>query len=335
MAEEQVFTKELVLTALASASGLLSVGWNSGCINSPEKYITKFMSDVYFHRSGKQLSPHVITLLWSITVSIFPFGGAVGGYWAGPVSRRFGRRKGLLLTNLLGIIAATLMAISKFVSAPELLIIGRLIIGIECGLYTGLCPMYLSEVSPKTIRGQVGSLTAISGSVGLMFAEIFSTPVLLGTENLWPVIMMLAAVPSVIQFILLQFCYESPRYLLINCNNELETRLVLSKLREKNNVDDEINEMKQEVEHLINERKVSIWELFTNKIYSGRPFRRQDPTSEHARSWWKIRQQPYQIMPEIRYSESVPEDVGKDPTGSDVFRPMNRISLGLAECDQF
>ncbi|CAF1021592.1 unnamed protein product [Didymodactylos carnosus] len=34
-------------------------------------------------------------------------------------------------------------------------------------------------------------------------------------------------------------------------------------------------------------------------------------------------------MADIRFSESVPEDVGKDPIGSDIFRPMNLILLDI------
>lgn len=159
------------------------------------------------------------------------------------------------------------IAISKFIHSPELLILGRLIIGIECGLYTGLCTMYLSEVSPKRIRGMIGSLTGLSAYTGLMLAEIISTPAMLGTSSRWPYIMVIAAVPSVTQFLLLQFCYESPRFLLMNRGDEDGARQVLSALREKLDVDDEIDEMRQEAEHLKGEYHVSLRELITRPIY--------------------------------------------------------------------
>lgn len=44
-----------------------------------------------------------------MTVAIFAIGGAIGAFAASIVSRRFGRRGGLLRANLLGIIAATCM----------------------------------------------------------------------------------------------------------------------------------------------------------------------------------------------------------------------------------
>jgi SP family facilitated glucose transporter-like MFS transporter 1 len=159
------------------------------------------------------------------------------------------------------------LAASKFIHSPELLILGRLIIGIECGLYTGICTMYLSEVSPKRVRGMIGSLSGLSAYSGLMSAEIFSTPALLGTATLWPLIMVIAAVPSVTQFMLLQFCYESPRFLLMNRGDEEGARRALSSLRQRYDIEDEINEMKHEAEHLKGEGHVTIKELFTQPIF--------------------------------------------------------------------
>lgn len=159
------------------------------------------------------------------------------------------------------------LAVAKFIYLPELLIVGRLVIGIECGLYTGICPMYLSEVSPKRVRGMLGSLSGLSAYTGLMLAEIISTPALLGTDTRWPFLMIIAAIPSVTQFFLLQFCFESPRFLLMNRNDEDGARVALTALRQRPDIDDEINEMKQEAEHLKGEVHVTIRELFTQPLF--------------------------------------------------------------------
>jgi hypothetical protein len=127
--------------------------------------------------------------------------------------------------------------------------------------------MYLSEVSPKRVRGMIGSLSGLSAYTGLMLAEIISTPALLGTDTRWPLLLVIAAVPSVTQFVLLQFCYESPRFLLINRDNEEDARQALSALRQCDNVDDEIDEMKQEAENLKGETHVTIRELFTQPVF--------------------------------------------------------------------
>ena len=54
--------------------------------------------------------------------------------------------------------------------------------------------------------------------------QIFGLESLLGSDLLWPLLLGLTAVPAVLQTVLLHFCPESPRYLLISLNQEEEAR---------------------------------------------------------------------------------------------------------------
>ncbi len=94
---------------MATGSGVVSFGWNTGCLNSAQESIKSWIIESYLRRTGYTLSDSVLTLIWSTTVAIFAIGGAIGAFIASLVSRRYGRRGGLLRTNLLGIIAATFM----------------------------------------------------------------------------------------------------------------------------------------------------------------------------------------------------------------------------------
>lgn len=46
----------------------------------------------------------------------------------------------------------------------------------------------------------------------------------MGNSTMWPFLLGLTFIPAVLQCILLPFCPESPRFLLINCNEELKAR---------------------------------------------------------------------------------------------------------------
>lgn len=54
--------------------------------------------------------------------------------------------------------------------------------------------------------------------------QIFGLEFLFGSEALWPLLLALTAIPAVVQCIMLPFCPESPRYLLITLNQEEEAR---------------------------------------------------------------------------------------------------------------
>ena len=73
--------------------------------------------------------------MYAMAVSIFAIGGMCGGFCGGWIANRFGRKGGLLINNIVGIIAATAMVFSKYVTSYELLILGRFLIGVNCGKY--------------------------------------------------------------------------------------------------------------------------------------------------------------------------------------------------------
>lgn len=54
--------------------------------------------------------------------------------------------------------------------------------------------------------------------------KIFGLEFLLGSDELWPLLLALTILPAVLQSIMLPFCPESPRYLLIVLNKEEEAR---------------------------------------------------------------------------------------------------------------
>ena len=84
--------------------------------------------------------------------------------------------------------------------------------------------MYISEISPLTLRGGFGTINQLAVTVGLLISQILGTESLLGTVDGWPYLLGIAITPSVLQLVLLPICPESPRYLLITKKQESQAR---------------------------------------------------------------------------------------------------------------
>ena len=85
-------------------------------------------------------------------MSIALIGAAIGSLFSGSISDRIGRKKVILIADVLFTAGAALMA---FAPTIAWLMVGRLIIGLGVGAASQIVPLYLSEVAPVEIRGKL------------------------------------------------------------------------------------------------------------------------------------------------------------------------------------
>ncbi|XP_013815869.1 solute carrier family 2, facilitated glucose transporter member 5 [Apteryx mantelli] len=237
----------LAMVTLISAFGSsFQYGYNVSVINSPAPYMQAFYNQTYLDRNGEPMDSNFQTLLWSLTVSMYPLGGFFGSLLVAPLVNKCGRKGTLLINNLFSIVAAILMGTSEVAKTFEVIILSRVIMGIYAGLASNVVPMFLGELSPKNLRGAIGVVPQLFITVGILVAQILGLNSILGNAEGWPVLLGLTGIPSLIQLLILPFFPESPRYLLIQKGNEEQARQALQKLRGWDDVDDEIEEMRQE-----------------------------------------------------------------------------------------
>ncbi|KAE8288920.1 Solute carrier family 2, facilitated glucose transporter member 3 [Larimichthys crocea] len=260
-------TLYLLYCVSTAVIGSLQFGYNTGVINAPEEKLRSFFHNVSLERYAEPFSKDAITMVWSVAVAIFSVGGMIGSFSVGAIVNKFGRRKSMLLVNILAVIGGGLMGVSILARSFETVIIGRLFIGVFCGLCTGLTPMYVGEIAPTALRGAFGTLHQLGVVVGILVAQIFGLEFLLGSHTLWPLLLALTILPAILQSIMLLFCPESPRYQLIVLNQEEEARKALVRLRGTEDVGDDIQEMKEEGMKMAMEKKVTILELFRSPKY--------------------------------------------------------------------
>jgi len=261
--------------AFAIAAGAIGSsfqhGYNTGVLNAPQSIMTDWLKkqicagfpDLQTEDAVETCNTDA-TLIWSWIVSIFCVGGMMGGSMVGFISSRFGRKGGLLLNNVLVLVATLLMGLAQTAGSFQMLIAGRLVIGINSGLNAGLAPMYLAEISPTTLRGALGTVYQLIITLSILISQILGMSSVLGTETGWPWLLAMTAVPAILQLATLPFCPESPKYLLLDKDDEMAANSALSWLRGTIEVHDEMDEMKQEQESMKLVPKVTLKEMLTN-----------------------------------------------------------------------
>ncbi|KAK9762737.1 Bifunctional purine biosynthesis protein PurH [Basidiobolus ranarum] len=231
----QGFTWYIFVSSMAAALASFNMGYNTGAPNNPEKIIRECNDP-----SGGGALPNCLPMgnwMWGFAVAVFALGGLVGGFFAGPMADRVGRRKVLFWNNLNFILGAVLLAAS--VNVP-MFIIGRFFVGVGSGAGSAIVPMYIAEVSTTRYRGAMGALLQIFLALGILISQALGLG--MATVPTWRIIFALTAAPAVLQMGLLSFCPETPRYL-ISQNRLDEGKSTLQKLRAGAYIENEFHEM--------------------------------------------------------------------------------------------
>ncbi|XP_048750699.2 glucose transporter type 1-like [Ostrea edulis] len=258
-------TAYLSMAVFSAIMGSLQYGYNTGVINAPEKKIKEFMNASHAYRFNTPMDGDTQLNLYSLLVAIFAVGGMLGGLMAGWWADFFGRKFGMLLNNAFAFAAGGLFLFSREVHSYEMVIVARFLIGFNCGLYTGLTPLYLTEIATADIRGALGTLHQFGVTIGIFLSQILGFPEILGNGEYWHVLLGLCVAPAAIQLLTMPFCPESPRYLLLTKEKEVDALNALVKLRGTPGVDGDMNEMRQEHQAMQSEKKIGILHLLKKR----------------------------------------------------------------------
>ncbi|EIW85349.1 general substrate transporter [Coniophora puteana RWD-64-598 SS2] len=154
---------------------------------------------------------------FSVVTSIFTIGGLVGSLSANIATNRLGRKGACQVSALSTSFGAALSGVAASVSS---LAFGRFFVGLGAGL--GLCigPIYLAEIAPSKIKGNLGKrnyanarvLTQLAIVVGIMVTQ--SVGVAWATPRQWRLVLLLSSAISLTQLVTSPFIIESPVYLL-------------------------------------------------------------------------------------------------------------------------
>lgn len=160
---------------------------------------------------------------WIVVIN--QLGCFVGALMTAVLSDRCGRKKTLLLGGAIYVIGSTLQVTPKifYTDAPKAALaylnLTRAIAGIGVGLVSPVVPTYISESSPKHIRGRLTGMYqlflvfGIAGSfwVNYWLFELYGDDP--QKEALWQIAFGIQSIPGALLLYSMSYQHESPRWL--------------------------------------------------------------------------------------------------------------------------
>ncbi|CAI9102352.1 OLC1v1000608C2 [Oldenlandia corymbosa var. corymbosa] len=190
---------------------------------------------------------------YSIFGSTITIGAMVGALTCGKIADTIGRKGGMSLSSIFCTFGWIAIILAK---NPEMLYLGRLLIGYGIGNLSYIVPVFVGEITPSKLRGALGTLNQLFIIIGL------SASYVIGTFVGWRTLALFGLVPCVILLFGLLVIPESPRWLAMRGNEE-EFEKALRKLRGPNaNIYEEAHLIKDNVAALQLLPKATVMNLF-------------------------------------------------------------------------
>lgn len=209
------------IVAVATIGGFM-FGYDSGVINGTQ--------------DGIERAFNLSKLGTGFNVGAILLGCAAGAFAAGRLADRIGRRSVMMIAAVLFVLSAIGTGAAD---SSGVFIVARIIGGLGVGAASVLSPVYISEVTPASIRGRLSSVQQIMIITGLTGAFV-ANYVLAATAGgstaefwlgypAWRWMFWMQVIPATVFFLTLLMIPESPRYLVVK-GREQAALAVLSRL---------------------------------------------------------------------------------------------------------
>ena len=247
-----------LLTLIATLGGLL-FGYDTAVINGAVDSLKAYFINPRFADLANPAQANAANSLLGFVVSSALIGCIIGGLVGGWVSTNVGRKRGLIIAAVLFLISALGAAAPEFPFAPighggpgfmANFVFYRILGGIGVGLASMLSPMYIAEIAPPKVRGNLvawNQFAIIFGMLVIYFVNFGISKAGSGDAWLntigWRYMLLSGTIPAVLFLLLLFVVPETPRYLMLKVN-EPAARAVLAKLVTPEEGEKEISEIR-------------------------------------------------------------------------------------------
>lgn len=244
------YRKRLGLIALVATFGGLLFGYDTGVINGALNPMTEELG----------LTPFTEGVVTSSLV----FAAAVGALVCGRVSDAWGRRKTILLLAMFFFVGAMVVV---FTPNYEVLVGGRILLGLAVGGASTVVPVFLAEMAPYEIRGSIAGRNELAIVIGQLSAFVINA--IIGNvwghiDHVWRFMFAICAIPAAALFIGMLRMPESPRWL-VEKGRFAEALEVLKTVRPAERAQAELDDVQSLAEEEREAHTVGIRSILTNK----------------------------------------------------------------------
>ncbi|SCU81219.1 LAFA_0C03400g1_1 [Lachancea sp. 'fantastica'] len=218
MPKRHKVTPSLAFTTLVACFGSIQYGYHMAELNAPaqvlscSKYDNPWPDIPYSHtwlgshgfNECIELSEQQVGL----ATAIFSVGGLVGSLYAGKLADRYGRKRYSFANCFVGIVGSLTLFVANTYAQ---LIGGRFIAGICCGSSVVVTSLFINEISPKELRGSMGSMNQVCINFGILLTQLLA--LYLADSFRWRWLMFAGALLALTNLLLLLKVDESPVWL--------------------------------------------------------------------------------------------------------------------------
>lgn len=216
-----------VVAIIASLGGLLS-GYDTGVISGALLFINE--------------SWNLVDTTQGILVSSVLIGAVIGAATNGILADMFGRKKIIMATAVIFTLGSIMCAF-----APNIfvLIASRIFVGFAVGVVNFVVPLYLSEISPKHLRGTLVSLYQWAITAGILFSYFINAVFAHAVYN-WRWMLFAGVIPGIVLFVGMCFMHDTPRWLVSKKRDE-EAKIAFKKIEPEVDTEKEIEDIRKTI----------------------------------------------------------------------------------------
>jgi sugar porter (SP) family MFS transporter len=169
------------------------------------------------------------------------WGTVLGALFGGIPCDRLGRKNTLIFIGVLYVLSAIGSALAN---DPFVFSLLRFIGGVGIGISSIAVPAYVSEIAPAKYRGRLVATYQFQIVFGILAAFLSNYLIAGSSESDWRFMLGVVAIPSAIFLLLVFSVPESPRWLLLEKNDQQAARAIFLKMGETpQSADAAINEI--------------------------------------------------------------------------------------------